>query len=87
MVTFHDNTDGSYTLVTKQDVSPILEFNKAARNENVPIGDWVHAARIPMDIMMDLYKKGIRQDERAFRRWLDDRDNSGWRTHPMKVSK
>jgi len=87
---WHDHTDGSYTIETMQDVSPIMEVATGRMNLHDGIHfkeDWAHVATVPVEILLDLYKQGIRQDEAAYRRWLDHPDNRCWRTHPGKLSK
>ena len=37
-------------------------------------------ARIPLTLYNELRNKGILNDQKAFRRWLNDPANKGWRT-------
>ncbi len=72
---------------SKQDVTPIQEFNHFQRKETAQIfnsgfqrGDhWRHAARIPNIIVDQLMKKGIWQDKKRLKKWLNDSANKAWR--------
>lgn len=64
----------------------ILEENKKKFND-APTGwgDGKPVATIPLHILFDLKKKGILDDETAFKRWLNDPDNRFFRTRPGRV--
>ncbi len=89
---FHD-VDGNYVLETRQDVSGILEKNKAefaSIDERAKWGDLTKIATLPMVVIDDLNKKGIMRgfaviDERRFRAFLNDPDNRFFRTRPGEV--
>ncbi len=90
---FHYDTDtGGFSIERRQDVSPILEVNKALFNDApLRFGEWSHIASIPAVIMEQLAKDGIMTtggkllDPVRFRRWLNDRDNRLFRTRPGVV--
>ena len=42
-------------------------------------------ASIPMVLYMQLHKEGIVQDEERLRAWINDSDNSAFRTRPGKI--
>lgn len=88
---FHfDHTTDETVIENKQDVTQIIELNKAsyaAHDERTPYGDMSRVASIPMNVYMDLVAKGIAQDEAAFKRWLDDADQRAFRTRPGKLSR
>ena len=78
---------------TVQDVEPLVEANKRLynrydeRGQNFK-GDGFHrVAAIPPVVMMDLEKRGILKDQKAFLRWLDDPENRHFRTMPGKLSR
>lgn len=83
------SSDDAYTFVTRQDVTPIAEDAKAHFNsvdERTPWkGEMHRVASIPMTIFMDLQKKGIIKDKKAFAAWLNHPDNRVFRTRPGKV--
>lgn len=87
----YDEADDSIIIETKQDTTPVVEAAKASFNqfdERTPWkGDMHRVASIPMTVYMDLVKRGIANDEKAFRRWLDDSDNAVFRTRPGKLSR
>jgi len=72
------------------DVTDIVEANKAHMNmtdERARCArDGEMVASIPLHIYYGL-PKHIREDEKAFRKWLDDPDQRAFRTHPTKLSK
>lgn len=87
---FHyDHTDDTFVVKNIQDVTAIVEANKAEYNqtdEHARWGEFRRVASIPMNIFMELQKK-IRGDNAALLKWLDDRDQSAFRTRPGKLSR
>lgn len=85
---WHAETDGSAVIETKQDVTDIIEANKADFNQAGGLkGDMHHVARIPLVVYEELMRKGIAGDPAALKRWLDHPDNRAFRTHPAKLSR
>jgi hypothetical protein len=87
---FHfDEVEDAFTIETRQDVTGVAEHAKGLNNlvdERAPWkGDMHHVASIPMTVWAELVEKGIAQDDKALKRWLNDRDNSVFRTRPGKV--
>jgi hypothetical protein len=91
---FHKGQDegSEYWIEEKQDVGGIIDLNKAeyasyrkATDAHAEMGD--HYARIPSVVWGDLLRKGIAQDEKRLRKWLDDRDNLVFRRRPGSLSK
>jgi hypothetical protein len=75
---------------TIHDVEPILEANKLFMNdvdERARYGEMDRVASIPLDIYLELDRKGIAKDPVAFKRWLDDPDNRAFRTRPGRLSR
>lgn len=87
--TFHfDPVTEEATIHSTQDVTPILEAAKGNMNlhdERARWGDGKHVAFIPPLIFFDLMRKGIVDDDAAFKRWLNDPDNRCFRTFPGRV--
>ena len=89
---FHD-IDGSHFIETKQDISAILENNKAQFNaidERAKWGEWTKIASLPNVVIDDLNKQGIMRgfavvDEKRFRIFLNDPDNRFFRTRPGQI--
>jgi hypothetical protein len=84
--TFHfDEMEDKVVLSTEQDVTQIIEENKALQNLVTSIdrwGDMRRVAQVPLSLYLDLYKKGITRDAKTFSRWLNDPDNRFFRTSP-----
>jgi hypothetical protein len=84
--------DETFTIQTTQDVSDIVEFNKAQFNEfsgskerwGEEIGGRTKVASIPTNIYYDLLKR-FGRDQAAWKRWLNDPDNAAFRTRPGMV--
>lgn len=86
---WEEDSEGNITLHTQSDYTAIIEANK--RESNVVDeranwrGDMHRVARIPMDILLDLQRKGITKDRAAFKKWLNDPENRFFRTRPGKI--
>lgn len=73
-------------LESVQDVSSLLDDNKAHANEGYKPGmEFRRVAQIPLVVYYDLKRRGILQDKVAFKRWLNDRDNRFFRTTHERV--
>ena len=84
--------DGDVTIHSQQNVTDVLRNNKMNFNERG--GRWNefqnHVARIPTSIYWSLVKQGIIDEKKdpdgvAFTAWLNDPDNSAWRTRPGRI--
>jgi hypothetical protein len=88
---FHyDDATGDMGLETQQDVRLVIEGTKEAFNQADERKPWkgdVHkVASIPMVIYHELAKISNNfKDQRVVRKWLNDRDNSVFRTRPGRV--
>lgn len=93
----HDVEQDTFTIETRQDVSALLELNKAEYNateRRTPFGkggggalDLHRVARVPLAILEQLRATGQHpeQDKQAFNRWLDG-DGAIWKTRPKSLS-
>ena len=88
--TVYEDGDGGIIIETKQDVSEIIEANKAQldfdKQRTWHLNELHHVARIPFTVIDDLNKKGVMRgfnviDEVGFARWLNDPENSVWKTY------
>ena len=88
--TVYADDDGGIIIETKQDVSEIIEANKAQldfdKQRTGHLNELHHVARIPFTVIDDLNKKGIMRgfnviDDVGFAMWLNDPDNSVWKTY------
>lgn len=89
---WHEDGAGDIVLETTTDVTQALHDAHSANREHRgrksrwkdgPTGNRI--ATIPTVIYMELHKKGIVQDQARFKAWLNDPDNSAWRTRPGKI--
>jgi hypothetical protein len=84
---FHSDADGVH-IQKVQDVTNIVEASKGAFNsvdERARWGEWTRVASIPLSILYDLKAKGIADDTKAMKKWLNDRDQRHFRTRPGVV--
>lgn len=81
---FHfDASENVATVVSTQDVEPILDHNKALQTHNdgySPSRELRRIASIPLVVWDDLMKRGIAQDTEALKKWLRDPENRYFRT-------
>lgn len=90
--TFHADPEG-FVIHKRQDVTAILERNKALKNRHGDYqsfkGDTFHQfASVPKTVIEDeIRKRGIDwwHDTEAVVRWIQDRDQSVFKTHPGTV--
>lgn len=85
--------DGGLIIKTTQDVTDIVEQNKAQYNAGSvhdKWGDMTKVASLPFTIVDTLNRKGIMRgfaviDEKEFRKFLNDPENRFFRTRPGVV--
>lgn len=86
---FHASDDGdSFVLEKQQDVSGIVEFNKAQLNAHTSLdrwGDGKKVASIPMAVYAEWVATGKDKDPAFIKRWLNDPANAHFRTRPGRV--
>lgn len=86
---WHEDEEGNVTIQTVQDVTSVVEDNKALFNQVDERANWkgdLHrVASIPMSVYYDLKAKGILNDPSAMKKWLNDPDNRVFRTRPGAV--
>ena len=81
------DADADEAVITKeQDVTAIIEANKAEFNESPQRwGEWTRVGSIPLSVYYDLERKGILSDQKALAKWLNDPDNRAFRTRPGTI--
>jgi hypothetical protein len=88
---FHGHNDdaGSYTIEETQDVTDLVEQNRAQYNSVDERAGWkgnMHrVASIPLVTFFDLWKKGYFRGNKLSKddkRWLNDSENRFFRTRP-----
>lgn len=87
-VVHYDDTNDTTYVEQVQDVTEIVEANKAMHNlvdERAPWGAGRRVASIPVVVYHDLLKRGIAGDRKKFKAWLNDPDNRFFRTAPGVV--
>jgi len=85
---FHyDPKTDDFTIETRQECDDLVEANKLAFNghEGGWKGDMHRVASIPMNVYLELRQKGILDDQKKLRAWLNDPDNRYFRTRPGRV--
>jgi hypothetical protein len=88
--TWHYNTDNDeVTIQTQQDVTDVIEANKAIYNavdEKANwTGEWHLVASIPEALYYKMKAEGKIDDQEYMKKWLNDSDNQFFRTRPGKV--
>jgi hypothetical protein len=92
----HATEDGGLVIETVQDVSDIMESNKAQFNAYDERSRWSNEvfgnkiASVPLTVIDDLNQKGIMRgfhvlDQKKFKEFLNHPDNRVWRTRPGRV--
>ena len=88
--TVFEDGDGGIVIETKQDVTEIIEANKAQldfdKQRSGGLNDLHHVARIPFTVIDVLNQMGIMKgfrviDDVGFAKWLNDPDNAVWKTY------
>ena len=91
---FHmEDGDDHFVIQTEQPTEDLVEANKDAFNSfdsgrdkwGEMIGQRTRVASIPMNVYLELRRKGVLQDQAALKRWLNDPDNAVFRTRPGTV--
>lgn len=83
---WHVTDKGEYVIETQQDVSAIAERNKREFNETPDrYRDVNKVASIPLNVYYDLKRRGIADDPKKFKQWLNDRDNRVFRTRAGRI--
>jgi hypothetical protein len=85
--TFHlDQQTGEARVDTTQDVTACLDVNKELQTESVDRrANWRRVAQIPLTLWFDLRKRGILQDKKKLKAWLNDSENRFFRTNSERV--
>lgn len=88
--TAYADGDGGIVIETKQDVTEIIEANKAQlefdKERRGHLNELHHVARIPFTVIDVLNQRGIMKgfnvvDEAGFASWLNNPENAVWRTY------
>jgi ribosomal protein L19E len=87
---WHENAEtGDVTIETAQDVTAVIEANKAIYNAMDGKanwnGEWHLVASIPEALYYKMKAEGKIDDQEYMKRWLNDSDNQFFRTRPGKV--
>lgn len=95
--TFHWDRDGNYVIDTQQDVTDVLEQNKALHAMTDERARWTDrgagtlVGSIPMSVYFDLQKRGVIDaegnvhDDKPLLKWLQDPENKHFRTRPGRL--
>jgi ribosomal protein L19E len=87
---WHENAEtGDVTIETQQDVTAVIEANKAIYNavdEKANwTGEWHLVASIPESLYYKMKAEGKIDDQEYMKKWLNSSDNQFFRTRPGKV--
>ena len=78
---WHVKGNGEYVVETQQNVSAIVEANKRQYNDTPnKHSDLNKVATIPLSVYYELKRKGIADDPKALKKWMNDSDNRVFRT-------
>ena len=79
-----DEDPSQVTIKTEQDIGEIVD--RIARDRDLSsgrrAGDQEPTHRLPVIVWEDLKKKGIADDDDAFRKWLNSSEATPWRIWP-----
>lgn len=84
---WHVKSNGEYVIETVQETSHDVD-NAKYRNmtdKRTKWGEMARVASIPLSVFYDLKRKGIADDPKAFKKWLNDPDNRVFRTREGTV--
>jgi hypothetical protein len=84
---WHVKDNGEYVIETVQELD-VGEANTRARNatdKRTKWGEMARVASIPLSVYYDLKRQGIVDDQKAFKKWLNDPDNRVFRTREGTV--
>ena len=84
---WHMKDNGEFVIETVQETTHDTD-NARHRNETDKRTKWGEMARvasIPLAVYYDLKKRGIADDPKAFKKWLNDPDNRVFRTREGTV--
>lgn len=79
---WHVKNNGEYVIETVQNMD-VDESNRRQRVETDKRTKWNdinRVASIPLSVYYDLKRRGIADDPKALKKWLNDRDNRVFRT-------
>lgn len=85
---YWDPVTERFTITDVQRVDDLLDMNQALRNTDAKANKssmMRRVASVPLNIYMELKQKGIIDDPKKLREWLNNSDNRAWRTNDMKV--
>lgn len=91
--TAYADGEGGLVIETAQDISDLIERNKASyaqTDENARWGEWAHIGSLPLSVIQDLNRKGLLRgfyiiDQKKFKAWLNDPENRYFRTRPGRI--
>lgn len=84
----YDETTSEATIETRRDVSDLVDHNKRMYNAYDERSRWQDnnlVAQIPDFLWYKLKDKGLHEDPKKMRAWLNDKDNAAFRARPGRV--
>lgn len=81
----HIEQDGTFHLSTSQDLENVIRENQILRENQTGKENMRLVARMPVHEAEKAMREGWFHDDKAMRRWLNDRDNFHHRVHEGRV--
>jgi len=84
---WHMRDNGEFVIETEQKID-VDDSNARFRNQTdkrTKWGDMARVASIPLSVYYDLKRRGIADDPKAMKKWLNDPDNRAFRTREGTV--
>ena len=76
-----EDGDGTFHVTKTQDIQPTLDYTKYLREQPVDRKNEVrHVAEIPPVLAASLSRSGILHDKKRLLKWLDQPENSAFKT-------
>lgn len=69
----------TFHIQTRVNADPILRRNKRLREDHKSGGDMKHVASVPITVYEKAIREGWANDQEAWRKYLNDPDNRGFR--------
>lgn len=83
---WHVTDKGEYVVEKVQDITKLASINRAQYNETPDKWrDMNKVASIPLSVYYELKRKGIADDPKALKKWLNNSDNQVFRTRAGRL--
>jgi hypothetical protein len=76
---------GDFAIQTVEDVEPIIDGVKVARENHDPKANMKHVARVPLTVVERAMREGWFHDKKKWSQWLNDPQNRDFRVWEGRV--